>query len=53
MESQTFDYADELIDFMEQLLYAGANQFSVAFHKDSNQWAVSYPPGTFPGEDDE
>lgn len=45
MESQTFDYADELLDFIDQLLYAGAQQFSVEWHKGSEQWAVLYPPG--------
>lgn len=52
METTNLNYADEVVEFVEELLLRGAGQFAVAYHKPSKQWTVTYPPYII-GEDPE
>lgn len=44
MDTATFKYANDVLNFLEQLMMEGTTQFQVAFHVPSGEWAVSFPP---------
>lgn len=44
MKTRTFNYIDEMLEFIEELMDRNCQQFAVLHNKATEQWDVSFAP---------
>lgn len=52
MKTRTLNYVDEVLSLLEDVMLYGGRQFQAAYHEGTQQWAVSYPPGIMPDDEE-